>query len=85
MFSILLGPFHNVSFLVQPINYNHEEKIIKKLKKFFVQVFSKNTNFYVVKTLTVQELIIKELNVEIQKILIHPFFKEKNLRRAWSS
>lgn len=72
--------FHNVSFLVQPINYNHEEKIIKKLKKFFVQVFSKNTNFYVVQTLTVQELIIKELNVEIQKILIHPFFKEKNYK-----
>jgi len=72
--------FHNVSILAQPENYSHKEKIIKKLKKIFIQVFSKNTNFYVVQTLSVQKLIVQKLNVKIQNILIHPFFKENNYK-----
>ncbi|RTY86010.1 glycosyltransferase [Flavobacterium sp. RSP15] len=80
--AIVFTYFHNVSLLVQPRNYSYKEKIIKKIKKCLIQVLSKNTNFYVVQTLTVQKLVSKELNVKIQKVLKHPFFKEDNYKNT---
>ena len=78
--SVVFTYFHNVSLLVQPENYSFKEKIIKKVKKRLIQVLSKNTNFYIVQTLTVQKLLIRELKIKTKKILIHPFFKENSYK-----
>ena len=70
--------FHNVSLLEQPENYSFKEKTIKQLKKYFIKFLSRNTDFFVVQTLSVQNLVLRKLGIEKSKILIHPFYKEAN-------
>lgn len=68
--------FHNVSLLEQPEKYSFKEKTIKQLKKYLIKYLSRNTDFFVVQTLSVQNLVLRKLDIKKSKILIHPFYKE---------
>ena len=72
--------FHNVSLFYQPKTYTLIEKIQKRVKKTIIQVVSKNTNYYVVQTMTVKKLLIHNIRFKSQNILIHPFFKQNNFK-----
>lgn len=70
--------FHNLSLLVHSENLTFMDIFLKFVKRIFIKAFSKNTNFYIVQTLSVQKLLVRYLNVQKQNVLIHPFYIESN-------
>lgn len=70
--------FHNVSLLETPYNYGSRERLMKYIKRKFIERMSKNTDFYLVQSSFVKELVCNKLKVDDAKCIILPFFKKLN-------
>ena len=76
--SIVYTYYHNVLTLDFPKSHPFKAKVKNTFKQLLLRVISKNTNFYLVQTKSVQNLLERKLNLDKKKIVIHPFFEIVN-------
>lgn len=50
-----------------------------KLKSIYLSIFKSNTDFWIVQTEDVKSLLIKHLNINIETVLVIPFFENLNI------
>ncbi len=67
--------FHNIFLAKIPYSYSLKSKFIYKLKRNYISIFKKNTNFWIVQTTNTMNALISFLNLNKQKILIMPFYR----------
>jgi glycosyltransferase involved in cell wall biosynthesis len=68
--------FHNVSILKAATNYGTKERILKYLKRKFIEKVSKNTSLYIVQSSFVKRLLCDIFKITESNCIVFPFFKE---------
>ena len=71
--------FHNLLLLQQPSDYPFKGRLLFKLKGALIKLFKKNSDFYIVQTSHVKNILRDSLKISESQILIIPFYREVNI------
>jgi len=74
--------FHNVLLLKQPARYPFRNRLLKKLKGAYIRSVRRNTDFFIVQSTYVKDLLIQRRLCQPDKCLVIPFFEIKRPAHA---
>lgn len=74
--------FHNVLLLKQPARYPLKNRLLKKLKGAYIRSIRRNTDFFIVQSTYVRELLLRRRLCQPDKCLVIPFFEIKQPLQA---
>ena len=75
--------FHNAHLLKKSniSDFSYFGRLTLKLKRIYLSIKIKNSNFFIVQTRVIKNLLKESYNIKNQPILIFPFFDEKRIEK----
>ncbi|WP_267739796.1 glycosyltransferase [Myroides injenensis] len=71
--------FHQPMYLNVPKEFSIKERLTFKFKQLFLSFFKNNTNFWLVQNSFIKDELCKKYNLDFDKVLLMPFYPNKDL------